>query len=155
MVIAVFLVLAILLPSGPVAKIMAPQSGWPNVLSEEIGVFVILAIGLNVVVGQAGMLDLGYVGFYAVGGYTMALLADQAPLGLLVHPAGGHLVPAAISGPDPRRADPAAARRLPGHRDPRLRADHLPGGHQFLLRRRLPGDISPSPTRPRSATSSR
>jgi branched-chain amino acid transport system permease protein len=36
----------------------------------------LLAIGLNVVVGQAGLLDLGYVGFYAVGAYTVALLTS-------------------------------------------------------------------------------
>ena len=87
---------------------MAPQSGWPNVLSEEIGIYVLMAIGLNVVVGQAGMLDLGYVAFYAVGGYAVGICRDQAPLGFLVHPAGRHR----LRGPgrrDPRRADPAAA----------------------------------------------
>lgn len=36
----------------------------------------LIAIGLNVVVGQAGLLDLGYVGFYAVGAYTVALLTS-------------------------------------------------------------------------------
>src|ERR1700682_659658 len=36
----------------------------------------LIAIGLNVVVGQAGLLDLGYVGFYAVGAYTGALLTS-------------------------------------------------------------------------------
>lgn len=76
-VVALYAVLAILVPSGPVARVMAPESGWSNVLSEEIGVYVMMAIGLNVVVGQAGMLDLGYVAFYAVGGYTMALLATN------------------------------------------------------------------------------
>ncbi len=76
-VVAVYAVLAFLVPSGPVARIMAPESGWPNVLSEEIGVYVLMAIGLNVVVGQAGMLDLGYVAFYAVGGYTFGILATR------------------------------------------------------------------------------
>ncbi len=76
-VVAVYAALAILLPSGPVGRVMAPQSGWPNVLSEEIGVYVLMAIGLNVVVGEAGMLDLGYVAFYAVGGYTIGLLATR------------------------------------------------------------------------------
>jgi branched-chain amino acid transport system permease protein len=77
LVVALYLVLAVVLPSDPVARIMAPQSSWPNVLSEDIGVFILLAIGLNVVVGQAGMLDLGYVAFYAVGGYALALLATR------------------------------------------------------------------------------
>jgi branched-chain amino acid transport system permease protein len=76
-VILVYLVVALVLPSGPVAHVMAPESGWTNVLSEEIGVYVLMAIGLNVVVGQAGMLDLGYVAFYAVGGYTLGILATH------------------------------------------------------------------------------
>ncbi|EYS86016.1 leucine/isoleucine/valine transporter permease subunit [Cupriavidus sp. SK-4] len=37
-------------------------------------IYVILGLGLNIVVGYAGLLDLGYVGFYAIGGYTYALL---------------------------------------------------------------------------------
>lgn len=36
--------------------------------------FALLAIGLNVVVGQAGLLDLGYVAFFAIGAYTLAYL---------------------------------------------------------------------------------
>ena len=36
----------------------------------------IIAIGLNVVVGQAGLLDLGYVGFYAIGAYSVALFGS-------------------------------------------------------------------------------
>ncbi|ATG72565.1 high-affinity branched-chain amino acid ABC transporter permease LivM [Zobellella denitrificans] len=43
-------------------------------------IYVMLGLGLNVVVGLAGLLDLGYVGFYAVGAYTYALL--NAYLGL-------------------------------------------------------------------------
>jgi branched-chain amino acid transport system permease protein len=76
-VVIIYLILAIFIPSGPVARVMAPQSGWSNVLSEEIGVYVLMAIGLNVVVGQAGMLDLGYVAFYAVGGYTLGILTTH------------------------------------------------------------------------------
>ncbi len=40
------------------------------------GYFVLLAIGLNVVVGFAGLLDLGYAAFFAIGAYTYALLAS-------------------------------------------------------------------------------
>jgi branched-chain amino acid transport system permease protein len=40
-------------------------------------IYVMLGWGLNVVVGLAGLLDLGYVAFYAVGAYTYALLATQ------------------------------------------------------------------------------
>ncbi len=39
-----------------------------------VGIYVLLAIGLNVVVGAAGMLDLGFVAFFAVGAYTTAVL---------------------------------------------------------------------------------
>ena len=39
-------------------------------------IYVMLALGLNVVVGLAGLLDLGYVAFYAVGAYTFALLSQ-------------------------------------------------------------------------------
>lgn len=38
-----------------------------------VGIFVILALGLNIVVGYAGLLDLGYVAFFAIGAYTVAL----------------------------------------------------------------------------------
>ena len=37
-------------------------------------VYVMLGLGLNIVVGLAGLLDLGYVAFYAVGAYAYALL---------------------------------------------------------------------------------
>ena len=39
-------------------------------------VFALIAIGLNVVIGQAGLLDLGYVGFFAIGAYVAALLSS-------------------------------------------------------------------------------
>ena len=43
--------------------------------------YVMLGWGLNIVVGLAGLLDLGYVAFYAVGAYTYALLSTQYGLG--------------------------------------------------------------------------
>jgi ABC-type branched-subunit amino acid transport system permease subunit len=46
---------------------------WNQVLG-SIGLFVLLGLGLNIVVGFAGLLDLGYVGFFAIGAYVMALL---------------------------------------------------------------------------------
>ncbi|SCL15728.1 branched-chain amino acid transport system permease protein [Micromonospora nigra] len=42
----------------------------------DTAVFVLLAVGLNVVVGFTGLLDLGYFGFYAIGAYTVALLTS-------------------------------------------------------------------------------
>ena len=41
-----------------------------------IGIYALLAMGLNIVVGYAGLLDLGYVAFYAVGAYMFGLLAS-------------------------------------------------------------------------------
>ena len=43
-----------------------------------IGLYVLLGLGLNIVVGFAGLLDLGYVAFYAVGAYTTAVLTSPA-----------------------------------------------------------------------------
>ena len=75
-VIAAFFAMAILVPTNPVASVMAPGE-WSTILFAPIGVYILLGIGLNVVVGQAGMLDLGYVAFYAVGGYAMGLLGTH------------------------------------------------------------------------------
>ena len=51
---------------------------WQSVLFFPVGVYILLALGLNVVVGLTGMLDLGYVAFFAVGAYTTAkLTADN------------------------------------------------------------------------------
>jgi ABC-type branched-subunit amino acid transport system permease subunit len=52
---------------------------WQNVLVTQIGVYVLLAVGLNVVVGWAGLLDLGYIAFYAIGSYTTAYLVGALP----------------------------------------------------------------------------
>ena len=60
-------------------------------LSILVLTYVMLGWGLNVVVGLAGLLDLGYVAFYAVGAYTFALLADAFRLGLLDLPADRRL----------------------------------------------------------------
>lgn len=49
---------------------------WVRVLGYT-GLFMLLGLGLNVVVGFAGLLDLGYVAFYAIGAYTFALLASE------------------------------------------------------------------------------
>ncbi len=70
------LVLAIL-----VAVVLVPIVGVRNISYLEvifqISVFAALALGLNIVVGFAGLLDLGYVAFYAVGAYTWAFFGSQ------------------------------------------------------------------------------
>ncbi|OVE77073.1 hypothetical protein BVX98_03695, partial [bacterium F11] len=40
-----------------------------------VGLYMILALGLNIVVGFLGLLDLGFMAFYAIGAYSMALLS--------------------------------------------------------------------------------
>ena len=49
---------------------------------DNVGLYVLMGLGLNIVVGFAGLLDLGYVAFFAIGAYTMAVLTSQGELGL-------------------------------------------------------------------------
>lgn len=50
---------------------------WTRVLG-FVGLYAMLGLGLNIVVGYAGLLDLGYVAFFAIGAYTMGLLTSPA-----------------------------------------------------------------------------
>ena len=43
-----------------------------------VGLYVMLALGLNIVVGFAGLLDLGYIAFYAIGAYSGVIVGAQA-----------------------------------------------------------------------------
>jgi len=100
--------------------------------------YVMLALGLNIVVGYAGLLDLGYVAFYALGSYMFALMASPhlsenfeaiaAAFPEACMRRCGSSFPWVPASPPSRRAagcaDPEAARRLSGHRDPGLRRDH-------------------------------
>jgi branched-chain amino acid transport system permease protein len=58
-------------------------------LAADGGVYMLMAIGLNVVVGFAGLLDLGYAAFFAIGSYTYAILASghmaATPFGHAIH----------------------------------------------------------------------
>src|SRR5207245_7033266 len=51
----------------------------------RVGVFAAAAIGLNVVVGLAGLLDLGYIAFFGIGGYASALLSNAVFTTVHVH----------------------------------------------------------------------
>ncbi len=53
-------------------------SYWEDVFVQAVS-FALLAVGLNVVVGLAGLLDMGYVAFWAIGAYTMAILSGAGP----------------------------------------------------------------------------
>ena len=46
-----------------------------------VGLYIMMGLGLNIVVGYAGLLDLGYVAFFAFGAYTMGILTSTGPLG--------------------------------------------------------------------------
>jgi branched-chain amino acid transport system permease protein len=54
------------------------STGFVSLVLVNVGFFLMLALGLNIVVGYAGLLDLGYVAFYAVGAYTMAVLISPS-----------------------------------------------------------------------------
>ncbi|HVC87389.1 MAG TPA: branched-chain amino acid ABC transporter permease [Gaiellaceae bacterium] len=75
---AVAIVLAVLYPFYQSKMFTVPVFGvWPDVATGVyMIVFVMMAVGLNIVVGYAGLLDLGYVAFYATGAYTAAWFAS-------------------------------------------------------------------------------
>jgi branched-chain amino acid transport system permease protein len=70
----VFAIAAIVLMALPLFVQQIGQ-GWVRILALAL-LYVLLALGLNIVVGYAGLLDLGFVAFYAVGAYMYALLAS-------------------------------------------------------------------------------
>ncbi|GCD88058.1 branched-chain amino acid ABC transporter permease [Nocardioides sp. LS1] len=83
------------LVAGLVVAIVLPRvftEYWQQVLVTQIGVYVLLAVGLNVVVGWTGLLDLGFIAFYAIGSYTTAFLVGSLPI---QPPFGVHLTPLA------------------------------------------------------------
>jgi branched-chain amino acid transport system permease protein len=87
---AVYSILLIIAILFPIVDIYANDGGTADVSqATRAGTFVLLAIGLNVVVGFAGLLDLGYAAFYAIGAYTYALFASlqlqSSPLHHAVH----------------------------------------------------------------------
>ncbi|STT04566.1 branched-chain amino acid transport system permease LivM [Klebsiella pneumoniae] len=88
-------------------------------------IYVLLGLGLNIVVGLAGLLDLGYVAFYAIGAYGLALGYQYLGLGFwAMLPLG------AVMAASPGRcwlSGAAYAWRLSGHRHPRLWRNYPPG----------------------------
>jgi branched-chain amino acid transport system permease protein len=50
---------------------------------DNVGIYILMGLGLNIVVGFAGLLDLGYVAFYAIGAYTLGILTTSEAVGLL------------------------------------------------------------------------
>src|SRR3954449_3735167 len=152
---------------GPVAltalAALAPLAVGPSadVLNDMVlaAAYVVMALGLNIVVGFAVLLDLGYVAFFAIGAYTAAHFASGFwanagdGKGVAVLTGAGVAargdpcqLPARLparrgdddgGGRADRRADAAPARRLHRDRDARVRRDHRAGGAQ-RRRHRLP-----------------
>jgi ABC-type branched-subunit amino acid transport system permease subunit len=71
-VVSVLLILAIFLP-------LTLNQYW-NFTFGTVGIYVLMGLGINIVVGLAGLLDLGYVAFFAVGAYTVGLLTSPEKL---------------------------------------------------------------------------
>ncbi len=71
-----FAVFLFLLPLLNIPFITTEGSDFGGVLF-TVATYVLVALGLNIVVGYAGLLDLGYVGFYAVGAYTVGVLTSE------------------------------------------------------------------------------
>ena len=57
-----------------------PVASYESVLVNPVAMYVLMAIGLNIVIGKSGLLDLGYVAFFAIGAYTMGLLGTKTDL---------------------------------------------------------------------------
>ena len=71
--------------------VIGAYNGYYLEVATQVGIFVALALGLNIVVGLAGLLDLGYVAFFAVGAYTWAIFGS--PQGNQIFGAGFPLSP--------------------------------------------------------------
>jgi branched-chain amino acid transport system permease protein len=69
---AIYAVLAL----GLLMPVLGIHNGYYMEVAIQVGIFVALALGLNIVVGLAGLLDLGYVAFYAVGAYLWAVFGS-------------------------------------------------------------------------------
>ncbi|TIL39670.1 MAG: branched-chain amino acid ABC transporter permease, partial [Mesorhizobium sp.] len=86
----IIVVLVLALYGGSVAAGFQGSLKWVDNYGIQILIYVMLAWGLNIVVGLAGLLDLGYVAFYAVGAYAYALLGTQYGLSFwILLPAAG------------------------------------------------------------------
>ncbi len=69
---------------GVAALLSLPVAGGPFVsqVLVIVGLYTLMALGLNIDVGFAGLLDLGFVAFFAISAYTVALLTSTGPLGI-------------------------------------------------------------------------
>jgi len=72
--------IAALLPFAGISILATPVASYDSVLVYPVAIYVLMALGLNIVVGKSGMLDLGYVAFFAIGAYTMGFLGIHTSL---------------------------------------------------------------------------
>jgi len=83
LILAVIAVLAYLLPvANPWLITTEPGNNFP-IACFQMAVYALVAVGLNVVIGFAGLLDLGYIAFFAIGSYTAAFFTS--PDSSLIH----------------------------------------------------------------------
>ena len=100
------------------------DSGYVRRVAFDTVLYMLLALGLNVVVGWGGLLDLGYVAFYGIGAYTYALLSSPGSASTCRRSSRSRSSSCRRRRGLPRGAAVAAAgRRLPGDRDAVLPAD--------------------------------
>ena len=115
-------------------------AGWFRVPGATMALLMVaLAIGLTIVVGFAGLLDLGYAAFFAIGSYAAAILTSSGSRLALLLPefARSPLAGTRSLGGDRRRrirpcfrlAERTHARRVPGHRHARVWRDRAAGPH--------------------------
>ena len=76
-VIAVVTVLPFAASWGPTSFLNTPIASYKDVLVYPVGMFILMALGLNIVVGKSGLLDLGFVAFFAIGAYTMGIMSTS------------------------------------------------------------------------------
>jgi branched-chain amino acid transport system permease protein len=69
----------VLLAVAIIAPLVVSTAAQQSMVS-DIGIYALLALGLNVVVGYAGLLDLGYIAFFAVGAYVTAYVSSKTAM---------------------------------------------------------------------------
>ncbi|WP_073386818.1 branched-chain amino acid ABC transporter permease [Jatrophihabitans endophyticus] len=98
-ILAILIVLPLLESTTPLIGSLSTEPGTDfGIALFNASRYALIAIGLNVVVGQAGLLDLGYVGFFAIGAYVSALLtSSDSTVQYLTSPTWGWLVSVPIA----------------------------------------------------------
>lgn len=70
---------------GLITALLIPQllGTYLTEVLDNVGIYILMGLGLNIVVGFAGLLDLGYVAFFAIGAYTVGVLTSESSLGVV------------------------------------------------------------------------